>query len=273
MSASAPTIPDDDEQGCDRRYRRLVDAHFSGRVSPAGEREMRAHLVVCGPCRAYYDRHLLLGRLVPDGAPPMRDRLAGGLGLSAARSEAGARAVGQWRILAAAGAIAAAFLLVRVGPHRPFELEPRGAVPGSQLLAYELTPGGTPRPVGTYVHTEAGLAFAYANIGRRRYLMVFAVDETRRVYWYHPAWQSRADDPIGLEIAGDDAVHEIPQAITHHFAGRRLQLFGVFLDRAMSVRDIEDLVAHAPADNQRQLQLRIPGADVTQLDLKLVAAP
>ena len=51
--------------GPERRYRRLVDAHFRGRLSPPGEREMRGHLVTCGPCRAHYDRHLLLARVDP----------------------------------------------------------------------------------------------------------------------------------------------------------------------------------------------------------------
>ena len=39
----------------------------------------------------------------------------------------------------------------------------------------------------------------------------------------------------------------------------------------MSVREMEDLVVHAPTDQQRRLQLRAAGADVTRLDLDLVA--
>ena len=76
--------------------------------------------------------------------------------------------------------------------------------------------------------------------------MVFAVDEGRRVYWYHPAWQNAADNPIAIDIERDEALHEFPQAITHRFAATPLQLFGVFLDRAMSVREMESLVARAP---------------------------
>ena len=56
------------------RYRRLIDAHFAGRPSPAGEQELRRHLVTCPACRGYYDRHLLLGRIVCACALPMSDR-------------------------------------------------------------------------------------------------------------------------------------------------------------------------------------------------------
>jgi hypothetical protein len=119
---------------------------------------------------------------------------------------------------------------------------------------------------------ESGLAFAYANMGRKQRLMVFAVDEGRRVYWYHPAWRSPAEDPTAVAIERDDALHEIPQAVAHRFAGRRLQLFGVFLDRALSVRAMEGLVARAPADERGRIELGVAGADVTRLDLNLVPA-
>jgi hypothetical protein len=272
MTASASSIPAGEGAGGPvHRCRQLIDVHFSGRLPPAGEREMRGHLVTCGVCRAYYERHLLLAKVDPEGARPMRDRLARGLGLPPARSEPAMRTARRWRVLTGASAIAAvcAVILV-VAPRRPPDPEPRGAVPRSQLLVYELAHGEKPRPVVSQIRPDTGLAFAYANIGRKRRLMVFAVDERRRVYWYHPAWQSPAENPIAIEIAGDDAVHEIPQAITHHFAGRHLQLFGVFFDRAMSARDMEDLVIHAPADEHQRLQLRVAGADVTRLDLDLM---
>ena len=257
--------------GPERRYRRLVDAHFRGRLSPPGEREMRGHLVTCGLCRAYYDRHLLLTSVDPDGALPMHDRLARGLGLSSRTLQG--LPFDRRQVLAAVSAAAAACALVLViGSHRRLGPEPRGAAPGSQLLAYEFMAGETPHPVVSQIHADAGLAFAYANIGHKRRLMVFAVDGDRRVYWYLPAWQRQAENPIAVEIVRDDELHEIPQATTHHFAGRRLQIFGVFLDQAMSARDMEDLVVHAPSDGKGRLQVPVPGADVTQLALDLVTA-
>jgi hypothetical protein len=133
--------------------------------------------------------------------------------------------------------------------------------------------GQQARPVVAALRADSGLAFAYANIGHKQRLMVFAVDEGRRVYWYHPAWRSPAENPAAVAIARDDALHEIPQAIAHRFAGRRLQLYGVFLDRAMSVREMEALVARAPADDRGRIDLGVAGADVTRLDVNLVPAP
>jgi hypothetical protein len=256
----------------DRRYRRLIEAHFAGRVSPAGEREMRAHLVGCADCRGYYDRHLRLALVDPGAALPAGERLARGLGLAPERP--GGRGRRRWLALAAATATCAVALLTIGRVRAPADPQPRGgAAPGSQLLVYEVAKGQQARPVVAALRADSGLAFAYANIGHKQRLMVFAVDEGRRVYWYHPAWRSPAENPAAVAIARDDALHEIPQAIAHRFAGRRLQLYGVFLDRAMSVREMEALVARAPADDRGRIDLGVAGADVTRLDVNLVPAP
>src|ERR1700677_1638964 len=46
------------ERGC-------VDRHFSGTISVAEEHALRAHLLECDACRAYYARHRLLAQLDP----------------------------------------------------------------------------------------------------------------------------------------------------------------------------------------------------------------
>jgi hypothetical protein len=48
-----------------------------------------------------------------------------------------------------------------------------------------------------------------------------------------------------------------------------LQLWGVFLDRAMSVREMEAVVADAPADERGAIRIAVPGADVTRLDIRI----
>src|SRR5689334_6477256 len=89
---------------------RLVDAHFRGRISGREEREMRAQLVTCADCRAYYDRHLHLAAVDPAGALPAAERLARGLGLRTRRSRA--HRIKIWLSLAAgACATAAAFAI------------------------------------------------------------------------------------------------------------------------------------------------------------------
>ena len=168
-------------------------------------------------------------------------------------------------------ACAFAFMIVAGGrAHPPLQARGTAAAPGSQLLVYEVARGraAAVRPASS-IRADSALAFAYANISHRRRLMVFAVDEARRVYWYHPGWEKAADNPTAVDIEGDEAVHELPQAVTHRFSGRRLQLWGVFMDRPMSVREIEALVARAPADQGRGIRFDVAGADVTRFDLQL----
>ena len=254
-----------------RRQRRLIDRHFLGRAEPAGEHAMRQHLVGCPDCRVHYERHLLLAAVDPRAAILPRDRLARGLGISSTHAEV--RAIRRWPALAASAACVIALLALGVRRSQQ-DSQSRGAftAPGSQLLVYEVTKGKTEtiRPVVSEVHADSGLAFAYANIAHRQHLMVFAVDEGRRVYWYHPAWQSTADNPLALDIQRDETLHELPSAISHRFAGRRLQLFGVFLNRAISVREMETLVARAKTDDHDRIQLGVAGADVKRVDLRLV---
>ncbi|HMF41986.1 MAG TPA: hypothetical protein VKQ32_15035 [Polyangia bacterium] len=256
-----------------RRQQALIDRHFSGTGTPGHEHEMREHLVTCADCRGHYERHLHLVALDPGGALPRDERLARGLGLAPTR--AAKRASGRWLALALSASAACAFALVAIvaGRQHP-TLQPRGtaASPGSQLLVYDV---GRGRPAAvrqaSSIRADSALAFAYANISHRRRLMVFAVDEERRVYWYHPGWEKPADNPVAVDIERDDAVHELPQAVTHRFSGRHLQLWGVFMDRPMSVREIEALVARAPADQGPGIRFDVAGADVTRLDLRLEA--
>ena len=233
---------------------------------------MREHLVTCADCRDHYERHLHLVALDPGGALPRDERLARGLGLPPA--DAAKRVSARWLGLAFSASVACAFALMIVAGRQHPALQARGAAaaPGSQLLVYEVTGGRSAavRPASS-IHADSALAFAYANISHRRRLMVFAVDEARRVYWYHPGWEKPADNPTAVDIERDDAVHELPQAVTHRFSGRRLQLWGVFMDRPMSVREIEALVARAPADQGRGIRFDVAGADVTRFDLQLEA--
>ena len=253
--------------------RKLIDRHFAGIGPPAAERAMRAHLVDCSDCRTHYERHLHLVALDPQAALPRRERLARGLGLSS--QPVAPRAPRRWFGLAAASAACAVALVASGLLRAPGASQPRGSRPSarSQLLVYEIAKGAAARQAAHEVRVDSALAFAYANIAHRRYLMVFAVDDAHRVYWYHPAWEKAADDPVALDIRRDDAVHELPQAITHRFTGRRLRLFGVFADRPLSVRQIEALVGRATADGQGHIRIDVPDADVTTLDVGLVTGP
>jgi hypothetical protein len=266
MTASAPVAA----AVVDCRLRHLVDLHFRGKISPRKERNLRAHLVDCADCRSHYDRHLLLAAVDPEATLSRPLRLGRGLGLA---PSAPTRR-GGWLALAGATAVTAVVLLVAgVRPPLGFQARGAGAKPESQLLVYELPTGSSARPLGDELRRDSGLAFAYVNVGHRQRLMVFAVDEDRRVYWYHPSWLTPSDDPPAVAIAQDESLHEIPQATTHRFVGPRLRLFGLFLDMPLSARAVESLVARAPVDERGAVRLDVPGADVARRDLRLVPGP
>jgi hypothetical protein len=250
------------------RQRRAIDRHFRGHSSPAGEREMRAHLDGCPDCRAHYDRHLLLAAADP-AALPARDRLARGLGLSVRRPSPA-----PWFAALAAAAVGVAALVLLV-PRATLGPQPRGTTGPrhGQLLVYEVPRQGTPRQVGAAIDRTSGLAFAYANLGHRRRLSVFAVDDVAHVYWFYPAWQDPNRDPAGVDIADDDGVHEIPEAIYHRFDGSRLRVYGVFADGSLGVHTVEAAIAGAPGDEQRRLEQALPDAEVARLDVGLEGTP
>ena len=259
-----------------RVTRRAIDAHFGGRRASGSERRMRLHVSGCATCRAYYERHLLLAAADPGAALHPHERLARGLGLGGTAS---ARARFGWRWALGAATALGLFVLVGLRLLRAPGPEPqaRGAAsPPSQLLVYAIAPRSSAVvrvTAATRLDRDGGLAFAYLNVAHKRRLMVFAVDEHRHVFWYHPAWQDVRDNPVGVPIAADEAVHEIPQAVRHRFEGERLQLFGVFDDRDTSVRDVEAAVVRAPLDAHGELALTWPAAEITSLPLTLSGAP
>lgn len=224
-----------------------VDAHFAGTITPGDERTMRGHLESCLECRARYRRRLLLAKLDPQ-APTADVRIARGLGLR--REPRRARFV--WPAAAGLLATAAAVVLLLRAPHAGDGFTARGEDAGatakrvaapSPLHVYQVpsrqAAGGSPVPVFETVGRDAELAFAYENTARKKYLMIFAVNEDRRVYWFYPGWTNPADDPRAIAITAEAGLHELPDAVVHRFDGERLELHALFLDEPMTVREVE----------------------------------
>jgi hypothetical protein len=219
--------------GCSSRG--SVDRHFAGSLGTSGERELRAHLPGCDACRERYERHLLLARLDRSVASA-EDRLARGLGLSRRRPRA------RWLALfAGLAAVSAAMVLVLRNPE-PGYLARGGPIadPDEALDVYRIGGDGTPRPVlDGVIHPGDELAFAYRNRRGWSHVMVFAVDQTGRVYWYHPGWTDAAASPTAVPIEAGAARHEIPDAVAHRLAPGRIWLHALFSDEAPDVRAVE----------------------------------
>jgi len=254
---------------------RLVDAHFAGAIDPHDERRLREHLTDgCAICDERYRRRLLFAKLSGGGGLSAEDRIGRSLGFSVTKIEAPAA---PRRVLLAARPAAVAFaslaaaavLFLFLRPHPSPSLEEDGfasrgaALPtvqppmdaAARISAFRISPRVEPgaeagKPVllstaGASIRRTDELAFDYSNPGGKTHLMVFAVDETRRVYWFHPAWTDENENPTAIPIAmttDQEKRHELREAIRHPFEGHRLTIHGLFVDRPITVREVETLV-------------------------------
>jgi hypothetical protein len=205
----------------------------------ARERELRSHLPACETCREYYESHLLLSSLDPQARKP-QDRLGAGLGLAPAPKPSKVAPFAM-AVCAAAALLLAVVSLKNKGAGEFFA---RGAASAAdpKLLSYRIERGQMPKSLGQAMRAADELAFAYANPGAYEKLMIFAVDEHRHIYWYHPEWTSQADDPHAIPIAAGAEVREIPAAVSHAFDGTDLTLFAIFSNEDLSVRKVEQMV-------------------------------
>jgi hypothetical protein len=207
-----------------------VDRHFSGALGSGDEAQLRRHLPECAECRERYRAHLLVERLDPRAAGP-KARLARALGLRPRRRW------GLWLGVPMA-AMATAAVVLFIGTGNGFVA--RGGAGPAALQIYR---AGAERLVEASMRAGDELAFAYRNPARKKFLLVFGVDEHQHVFWYHPAWVSAADEPVAIPIAVDAALHELPEAIAQPLDGRELRMTAWFLDEPLSVKAAEALIA------------------------------
>lgn len=216
--------------------RAQIDRHFSGRIDPASECALRAHLPDCSRCRRYYGRYLLLSRIDP-AMPPADERLGSPLRLRPQRRRS--HAVG---VVAAVAIAAAALFVIRVSASRDFV--PRGTAVGApppELRVFRLRKGTQPQLVGASIHASDELAFAYRSPGRARHLLVYGADEHGHLYWYYPAWEDVADDPPAIAIEASAELRELPDAVGNDLDGHRLFLHALFVSTSVRASAIEHL--------------------------------
>jgi hypothetical protein len=110
------------------------------------------------------------------------------------------------------------------------------------LLAYRIEADGLPRALAGEAWAIRGrdeLAFAYSNPGGWPYLMIFAVDEHARIYWYQPAWRPNTTPPAAVAARVGAGPFELPAATRHDFDGQHVILHALFARRPVGVAEIE----------------------------------
>jgi len=220
---------------------KLVDAHFSGAISTDGEKEMRSHLDGCAGCRERYDRQLIFASLDPN-ALSAKERLGRGLGVREPRAR-----FWTWA-LAGSAAVALAMIAAMLVPGEDtqnklfFARGSRADGPSVRLDIFTVGADKKPAAAKGELRPTDELAFAYLNRAGKKHLLVFAVSDDRQVYWYHPAWRDPQKNPTAITIRSGAKLHELPEAISHPLKGKSLTVFGVFVDRPLSVRDVEQSI-------------------------------
>jgi hypothetical protein len=243
-----------------------VDEHFARKLKPSAERALREHLPGCGSCKSLYERHLLLRQLDPKAAMDAQARLGQALGLmrpplpvGRAVTVLGVAAVLAWSVFVTQpfpGADAAEGFTARGGS---------AASSSEALRVYRVRPGMAAEPVQQELRSGDELAFAYQNPRGRKWLLIYGVDEHQRVYWFHPSWSNPDTDPAAVQAFGGAALHELPEAISHSFAGERLVLHGVLADERLTVKQAEALMRGRDPTQP----LSIPGAEQTSFILRV----
>jgi hypothetical protein len=246
-------------------HRRFVDRYFAGRLGAGAERTLRARMGRCPACRRAYDLHLVAEAALPGGEQQALDRLWRGIltggkpeaAPAAAAGAAAARAPSRRRLLSMAGALAGAAAglagVWRLG-RRPVTAR---AVADPVARGVSDTPA---RPPALYVfragpnHSAVpvrdepigardGLLFAYASSDPRlTHLMVFAVDDAYRIYWYYPPYEHPGENPEAVPIMTGEEGVELREEIRHDLRPGRARLYGLFLRRPARVLEVEALV-------------------------------
>jgi hypothetical protein len=122
------------------------------------------------------------------------------------------------------------------------------------VTAYRVPVGEAQKPpqrVSGRVRRGDGLLFSFDNLGPApfAYLMIFAVDGAGEVYWFHPAYEDAAADPVSLLIqaAGNSAggrergqsAIELLDLVHHDYPAGGLALYGLFTRAPVRVSTVE----------------------------------
>jgi hypothetical protein len=222
-----------------------VDDHFARKLKPGSERNLREHLPRCGSCKSLYDRYLLFQKLDPKAGRDSQKRLGQGLGLVRPPLPVAQGAAA----LAVVAVLAVSVLMTRNAPFEPaaeaqgFTARGGGAeVAPEALRVFRVRPGVPAEAVVGELDSRDELAFAYQNPNGKKWLLIYGVDEHGHVYWFHPSWSNPDEDPAAVKAFGGVALHELPEAISHDFDGKKLVLHGVLSDERLTVKQAETLL-------------------------------
>ncbi len=223
--------------------RAQIDRYFKGTANAAESATMFDALIADEEATRYFERRRVLSDLDPQ-KPGAQDRIAQSLGLPTsqpATQPASLRTFFAPLLGVAAAAAAVLFLVVPGGEDDGFSPRGGGDQPSfsEEVLVFRVDQHGSELLKGDIAASDE-LAFAYRNPAGHRGLMVYGVDDAGEIYWYHPAWTDPDDNPAAIDVREGKDLVELKEAVTHDIGGRRLKIYGLFVDAPTTVREVEE---------------------------------
>jgi hypothetical protein len=242
--------------------------YLVGEVTRSQSEEIEEHLSLCGACskelECLRDMAGRIGKQTQDRdyLPEIRRRIEkDGL---AARPKSR-----KWPVITAAGVLLVAlaalvfFLLQSGRPDDEFRVKSDLPPVMEQdrwvgIQAFSVGDSGAPAALGDVHEKSDYLIFSYTNLGESPYgfLMIFAVDEQGRVYWFHPAYTQAGEDPVSVKISRGAERIELREKVRHEYPAGRLWIYGLFTSEPVKVSSIEKMI-EAAARGER---IPLPGS-------------
>ena len=116
------------------------------------------------------------------------------------------------------------------------------------ISAYRVAGSGAPAAARrAHVPSDDGLLFTYTNLGARPFthLMIFAVDASGQVRWFHPAYQQAGTNPASITIEANANV-PLAEVVRHPFAAGPATVQALFSRRPLRVDEVEAWLARRP---------------------------
>jgi|GEM_PF-1071007 len=120
-------------------------------------------------------------------------------------------------------------------------------------------PAPQPTALGEALGPDDGLLFSYTNLGSAPLanLMIFAVDSSGEVHWFHPAYEREGTDPSSISIQKGAAQVPLAELIQDKFPAGPLTIHALFSHRALHVLEVEGWLKRDPRANLVEL---VPGS-------------
>jgi hypothetical protein len=113
-------------------------------------------------------------------------------------------------------------------------------------VAHHVTAGGVTERLGAKLPARDGLVFSYTNLGPRPfgYLMIFGIDASGEVRWYHPAYDTFGTNPGSTPIEAGVVSTSLGSLVVHELAPGPFTLHALFTRQPLHVIELEALLRH-----------------------------